>query len=47
MLQCKIDPVPTWTGTVDEGEAKATVTGEVSEKDGMKWITASKIEKTT
>lgn len=26
-------------------EAKATVTGEVSEKDGMKWIAASKIEK--
>jgi hypothetical protein len=27
-------------------EAKATVTGEVSEKDGQKWIAASKIEKT-
>ena len=27
-------------------EAKATVTGEVSEKDGTKWIAASKIEKT-
>jgi hypothetical protein len=26
-------------------EAKATVTGEVSEKDGVKWIAASKIEK--
>ena len=25
-----------------KGEAKATVTGEVSEKDGMKWITASR-----
>jgi len=30
-----------------KGEAKATVTGEVSDKDGTKWITASKIEKTT
>ena len=27
-------------------EAKATVTGVVSEKDGTKWIAASKIEKT-
>ncbi|HEX7085785.1 MAG TPA: DUF6370 family protein [Vicinamibacterales bacterium] len=26
-------------------EAKATVTGEVTEKDGVKWIAASKIEK--
>ncbi|HEY8535607.1 MAG TPA: DUF6370 family protein [Vicinamibacterales bacterium] len=26
-------------------EAKATVTGEVSEKDGVKWIAASKIQK--
>jgi len=26
-------------------EAKATITGEVSEKDGQKWIAASKIEK--
>ena len=26
-------------------EAEATVTGEVSEQDGKKWVTASKIEK--
>jgi hypothetical protein len=26
-------------------EYKATVTGEVTEKDGQKWITASKIQK--
>lgn len=29
-----------------KGETKATITGEVSEKDGTKWIVASKIEKT-
>ena len=28
-----------------KSEAKATITGEVSEKDGKKWIAASKIEK--
>ena len=28
-----------------KGEAKATATGVVSEKDGKKWLTASKIEK--
>lgn len=26
-------------------EAKATITGEVTEKDGKKWVAASKIEK--
>jgi hypothetical protein len=33
-------------GEACTAEIKATVTGTVSEKDGRKWITPSKIEKT-
>lgn len=32
-------------GHTCSGEAPATVTGQVSEKDGVKWIVASKIER--